>query len=636
MVVARSIRLAASTLSAYHATVTDPRSPHFAAGFKQRGDAADMASIQQQLADRCRAALRGAFGDDAELNERWIAPATDPKFGDYQFNGAMALAKTLQAKPRDVATRIVEALDPGDLLEPPEIAGPGFINFRLQEAWIEKAASVLLPDERLGVPPAETPQTVVVDFSCPNLAKEMHVGHLRSTIIGDSVSRFLEFQGHHVHRSNHVGDFGGLGLLIAYIRETQPEVAENPDAFRVADLEQFYRKAREHAESNPTFADAARQAIVDLQNDEPVARALWKAFRNESLRHCQEIYDRLDIRLETVGESEYLSEIPDVLAELDSKGMITEDQGAKCIFLEGFKNKEGERLPMIVQKSGGGYLYATTDLAALRRRTQEIGADRVVYVTDSRQKQHFEMLFAAARAAGWTDNRVRLDHVGFGMMLGANRRPFKTREGGTVKLADLLDEAEGRALRLIQEREKTYSELAEGKRKAQSPAQQQAIAQAVGLGAIKYADLAQDHTSDYVFSWDKMLSFDGNTAPYMMYGYARIRSVFVRAAVDPSAIVAAVPPIRITHPNERALLLRLVQFGDLVPSIVDTWRVHELPTYLFGLANTFMGLYQDKANWPIVDAEPEVRDSRLALCAITARTLELGLRLLGIQVVEEM
>ncbi|MBN1341926.1 MAG: arginine--tRNA ligase [Phycisphaerae bacterium] len=595
-----------------------------------------MPSIIEQLADGFRKALAEVSGSQDAYQPKWLTPTADPKFGDYQFNGAMALAKELKAKPRDVAAKIADALALPDLIETPEIAGPGFINIKLKDPFLTDGITAVLGDERLGVEPARSPQTVVVDFSAPNLAKEMHVGHLRSTIIGDCIARILEFDGHDVRRINHVGDFGGLGLLIQYVRETQPNVAQSPDAFHVSDLEEFYRQARQCEQEEPRFAEAARQAIVDLQTGESLAVALWKAFRAESLRHCQEIYDRLSIRLETVGESDYLREIPEVIESLQAKGMLAEDKGALCLFLDGFKNRDGEPLPMIVRKSDGGYLYDTTDLAALRRRTRRMNAQRIVYVTDSRQRQHFEMLFAAGRKAGWAGESVRLDHVGFGMMLGSDRRPFKTRTGGTTKLADLLNEAEARALALIRQRGETYSELAESKRQAQTPEQQADIARAVGLGSVRYADLCQDHTSDYVFSWDKMLSFDGNTAPYMMYAYARIRSVFDRAGADPDAVVAQSPPVRITHAAERTLILELLRFPELIAAITDTWRIHELPTYLFTLANTFMGLYQDRANWPIVDAQPDVRESRLALCAVTARTLKLGLGLLGIEAVREM
>jgi len=596
----------------------------------------EMSSIIDQLNGRFGEAVHQALGRSTVYGFHWLTPTNDPKFGDYQFNGAMALAKTLKAKPRDIAARIIAALDLSEIAEPPEIAGPGFINLKIREAFLVDGVLRLLADERLGVETARDVRNVVVDFSCPNLAKEMHVGHLRSTIIGDCICRLLEFEGHRVNRINHVGDFGTLGLPIQYVRDTQPEAADSPDAFQVADLEAFYREALQRAQDDPAFADAARQAIVDLQRGEPAALSLWRVFRTESLRHCQEIYDRLDIHTEIVGESDYLNELPGVIDELREKGLITEDAGAQCIFLEGFKNREGEPLPMIVQKSGGGYLYATTDLAALRRRTQEMHADRIVYLTDAGQRQHFEMVFAAGQKAGWVGAGMKLDHVGFGVVLGADRRKFSTRAGEVVKLAELLDEAEARALELIRDRGETYSTLAEGKRQAQDTQQQAAIARAVGLGAVKYADLSQDHTSDYVFSWDKMLSFDGNTAPYMMYAYARIRSVFGRAGVDAEAVTSSANAVRITHPGERALMLKLLQFPEMIASATETWRLHELPTYLFGLAGVFMGLYQDKARWSIVEADPAVRDSRLALCALTARALRLGLGLLGIEVVEEM
>lgn len=577
--------------------------------------------------------MRQVVGDDAGPLDPVLKAATDPKFGDYQANAAMALAKRVGAKPRELAERIVAAAKLDDLCEPLEIAGPGFINLRLRPAYLAEQLSKLYTDERLGIEPAKRPERVAIDFSSPNLAKEMHVGHLRSTITGDAIARTLEFLGHEVLRINHVGDWGTqFGMLLQHVRETQPEVISNPDAFHVGDLESFYREAKARFDSDPAFAEAARKAVVDLQSGDPGALAIWRAFCHESLRHCHEVYDWLGVQVEDVGESTYNEILPGIVSELRAKGLAVESEGAVCVFPEGFKNRDGEPQPMIVQKRDGGFNYDTTDLAALRRRVEAHGALRLIYITDIRQRQHFDMLFAVARMAGWLPEGVRADHLGFGMILGGDRRPIKTREGGTVKLRDLLEEAARRSLQLLRDNEADPE-----KRRGFGEAQMQEIARAVGIGAIKYADLSHNIASDYVFNWDEMLALEGNTGPYMMYAYARIRSIERKAGVDFAARPRTPVTISLDHPSEVALGKALLRFGETVQQVADDLRPNLLTEFLYDLSKAFSTFYDRRHGVRVIDAEPPaVRDSRLALCDLTGRTLRQGLGLLGISVVDQM
>lgn len=560
--------------------------------------------------------------------------ATDPKFGDYQSNVAMGLAKKLKKSPRDVAQDIIKALVVSDLCSLVEIAGPGFINLHLKPEVVTKHLSAVVSDERLGIEKVRHPVHHVIDFSSPNLAKEMHVGHLRTTITGEVISRVIEFMGHTVARVNHVGDWGTqFGMLLNYIYTNHPEIVKNPDSFHVADLEVIYKKAKKQFDEDPNFAEQSRQKVVLLQSGDVTAISVWKAFLKESLKHCHEIYDLLDVKLNDIGESFYNNRLSNVVDDLLKRGLAKRDQGAVCVFLEGYKNREGEPLPVIVQKSDGGFNYDTTDLAALRYRVDEQKGKRLIYITDIRQAQHFDMLFAVARQAGWVDQTIDLRHIGYGMILGTDRTPFKTREGNTVKLKELIEEAIKRALSSI----KQNREDLDGEKGLQfSAEQQEAIASAVGLAAIKYADLSHNLASDYVFDWNKMLAFEGNTGPYMLYAYARIMSIGRKAGLD---LKEADRHWRLAleHPAELALAKVLTRFGDVLSSVYESLRPNLLTDYLYDVSKAFSTFYDKKLGVSVLNAETqELKESRLLLCHLTARTLRLGLNLLSIQVVEAM
>ena len=461
---------------------------------------------------------------------------------------------------------------------------------------------------------------MVVDYSAPNLAKEMHVGHLRSTIIGDALVGVLEFLGHRVIRQNHVGDWGTqFGMLLAHMDEVSAPALEA----ELSDLEDFYRQAKKRFDEDADFADKARGYVVRLQGGDEHCREAWRRFIGESLRHCEGVYARLGVRLtrqDVRGESAYNDDLPTVVQELRGKGLLTESGGALCVFLPQFQAEDGQPLPMIVRKSDGGYLYATTDLAAVRYRQRVLGAHRVLYVIDHRQSLHLAQLFAVARAAGFVGPGICLEHVSFGTMLGEDGRPFRTRAGGTVKLAELLDEAERRAMDVVS---------------AKSPelptAQAGAIARVVGIGAVKYADLSMDRVSDYKFSYDKMLSLTGNTAPYMQYAYARVRSIFRKGQEEAAALAGG--PIRMDEPAERELAKRLLRLEEVLSAVAAECKPSILTAYLYDLAQAFTTFYE---TCPVLKAAPEVRCSRLRLCDLTARTIRLGLGLLGIGVVEQM
>lgn len=466
-----------------------------------------MPSTVEQLRAKFDNALIAAFGEEMAGTDPMLVPASNPKFGDYQCNVAMSLTKALKNNPRAIASAIIEQLDVNDICEPPEIAGPGFINLRLKPEYLETELNTVLTDTRLGIPEVDDPQKVIVDFSSPNIAKEMHVGHLRSTIIGDSIARVLEFLNHDVLRLNHVGDWGTqFGMLITYLREVYPEALTRADALDLGDLVAFYRKAKVRFDEDEDFKEASRKEVVKLQAGAEDSRRAWQILCEQSRREFRAIYDRLDIDLEERGESFYNPLLPKVVEDLEETGLLEENQGAKCVFLEGFQNKEGEALPLIVQKSDGGYNYATTDLAALRYRINKDEADRIIYVTDAGQANHFSQVFQVAKRAGWIPDDVEVVHVPFGLVLGEDGKKLKTRSGETVRLRDLLDEAINRARKDLEMRLKE-----EGR--TESEAFIDNVARVVGISAVKYADLSQNRTSNYVFSFDKMLSLQGNTAP---------------------------------------------------------------------------------------------------------------------------
>ncbi len=581
-----------------------------------------MKPIIEQIADHVRAAIAKAVPEAADADPV-VKSAQDEKFGDYQANAAMGLGKRLKKQPRQVAQMIVDNLDAAQLVQTPEIAGPGFINLRLKDEFLASSLEAIQTDPRLGVAPATAPLRVVVDFPSPNMAKELHVGHMPPTIIGETIARTLEFAGQNVLRINHTGDWGTqFGMLIQYLRETQPQALANPDSVRVADLDSFYKQAKMKFDADPAFADAARRAVVDLQQGEPATRTVWKSFLHASRQHADEIYARLGVTSTERGESFYNDQLPEVVKELKDSGLAVIDQGAVCVFLDGFVGREGQPQPMIIQKSGGAYNYDTTDLATIKYRLTQDKADWLVYTTDVRQRQHFEMIFAAARKAGWLTDKIRVDWVGFGMILGPDGGPFKTKSGETVKLKNLLDEAEARAQKVVDENSAEFPE-----------AERKQIARAVGIGAFRYADLSHNLASDYRFEWDKMLSLEGNTAPYMMYAYARIRSIGRKGGID-YATLPADTKILLTNEFERRLAKKILQFGEVFQVLVKDLAPNILTSYLFETAQTFSGFYRE---CPVLQADsPELKISRLRLCDITARTIKLGLHLLGIETVERM
>ncbi len=620
-------------------------------------------SLIRILAARLADAIAQVTGKTPGEVDPVLRPAGDPKFGDYQCNAAMPLARPLRAKPRDIAQRIVEAARLDDLTEPPKVEGPGFINLRLRREFLaDYLRSIRAPrdepaPDRRGLVRTATPETVVIDYSSPNIAKQMHVGHLRSTIIGDVFARVLAFEGHEVIRQNHVGDWGTqFGMLIMHYAEHPIPAGEDHDQVLAA-IENDYRRAQQRFQRDPAFATAARNAVGRLQSGDPEALHIWQTVRAASRRAFLDNYHRLNVLLtddDVCGESFYNDRLAAVVAELREKLApgagaahdgarveCREDEGAVCIFFYDengeprFRKPDGNELPMIVRKSDGAYLYATTDLAALRYRIKELGADRVIYVTDPRQKLHFEMLFAVARAVGWAAEHVRLEHVTFGSVLGNDKRPLKTREGENVKLRELLDEAERRAFELLDQRDRAAAD--EGRpTEPLSDAEKREIARRVGVAAVKYADLRNDRASDYVFNWDRMLAMQGNTAPYMMYAYARIRSIYRKAAdrFGTPDVYAPGVTLRLDTPAERTLALRLARFGETLDAVASELAPHILCGYLYELAAEFMRFYEA---CPVLKApDDDTRLSRMRLCDLTARTLRLGLNLLGIETIERM
>ncbi|UOO77606.1 arginine--tRNA ligase [Neisseria sp. Dent CA1/247] len=547
-----------------------------------------------------------------------LQPAKNADFGDFQINGVMGAAKQAKKNPRELAQQVAAALSGSSVIESAEVAGPGFINLRLAPAFLSDGLKKALADTaRLGVDEAEHKQTVVIDYSSPNLAKEMHVGHLRSSIIGDSIARVLGFLGHKVIRQNHVGDWGTqFGMLVAYMVEQQKDNAE----FELADLEQFYRNAKVRFDEDAAFADTAREYVVKLQGGDEHVLALWKQFVEISLKHAQNVYDMLGLLLtpdDVAGESIYNDDLQTVVDDLTAKGLAVDDDGAKVVFLDEFKNQDGDPAAFIVQKQGGGFLYASTDLACMRYRVGRLKADRLLYVVDHRQKLHFEQLFATSRKAGYLPENVQAEFIGFGTMMGKDGKPFKTRSGDTVKLVDLLNEAVERAIALVTSKNADLNtDEAAG------------IARAVGIGAVKYADLSKNRAGDYVFDWDNMLSFEGNTAPYLQYAYTRVQSVFRKAAEwDETAA-----PV-LTEPLEKQLAVELLKFEDVLQSAADTSYPHYLAGYLYQVATLFSRFYEA---CPILKAEGETRNTRLQLANLTGATLQKGLELLGIETLEVM
>ena len=561
-----------------------------------------------------------------------VSVSTKANFGDYQANGVMGAAKKLKTNPRELAAKVVEQLEPtlvaSGIAEKIELAGPGFINIHLAKSWLSARLSDTANDEKLGVSqrgslPGEKPQTVVVDYSAPNLAKEMHVGHLRSTIIGDAVVRALEFRGDKVIRQNHMGDWGTqFGMLLAHLSDklASDEVAETA----LADLENFYREAKIRFDDEEGFADRARDYVVKLQGGDDECATLWQQFIDISIKHSEEIYEQLNVTLkrsDIMGESAYNPDLPKVIDELMAQNIAVEDQGAKVVFIDEMANKDGDPSVFIVQKSGGGYLYATTDLSACRYRAGELNADRIIIFTDARQALHFKQVEIVARKAGFLPEHVAYDHCPFGMMMGDDGKPFKTRTGGTIKLAELLEEAVTRATTLIKEKNPDIGE-----------AQLAEISRKVGIGAVKFADLSKNRTSDYIFNWKTMLSFEGATAPYLQYAYSRIQSIFTKAGINPADLPSE-PSI--AEPQEKALAMKLLQLEEVLDAVIAEGTPNLLCNYLYELASLYMSFYEA---CPILKdgISNEVKTARLVLCKLVSNTLKQGLDILGIDVMERM
>lgn len=577
--------------------------------------------LKQLLAEKIHAAMQEA-GIPAEHGPH-IALSKQAQFGDYQANGILGAAKQLKTNPRALAQQVVEKLDISDIASKIEIAGPGFINIFLAESWLAGNLNEQLTSERCGVTTSEQPLTCVVDYSSPNLAKEMHVGHLRSTIIGDAVVRALEFQGHKVIRQNHMGDWGTqFGMLIAHLESVLADksVAE----VALSDLETFYREAKKRFDEDENFANTAREYVVKLQSGDAKCIELWQQFIDISVSHSEEVYNKLNVTLSRQDirpESAYNDMLQGIVDDLQQQGLAVEDQGAQVVFLEELADKEGNPSPVIIQKSGGGFLYATTDLAALKYRGQTLKADRNLYFIDARQSLHMQQVFTLAKKAGFVAQEMSLEHHAFGTMMGSDGKPFKTRSGGTVKLVELLDESVARAQELIAQRSTDLTEQ-----------EQQEIAQVVGIGAVKFADLSKHRTSDYIFNWDSMLSFDGATAPYLQYAYTRVKSIFAKAGIDINQVTG---PINIGQEQERVLAIKLLQFEDILDMVTAEAHPHVLCQYLYELASAFMSFYEA---CPILksDVSESTKISRLAIARWTAKVIQQGLDLLGIATTEKM
>ncbi|MCF1264936.1 arginine--tRNA ligase [Morganella morganii] len=575
-------------------------------------------NIQAILSDKIQQALISA---GAPLDcDAIVKQSAKAQFGDYQANGVMAAAKKMGMPPRQLAEKVIELLDLDGIAEKTEIAGPGFINIFLSPDWLTAQLETALADDKLGLTPVE-PMTIAIDYSAPNVAKQMHVGHLRSTIIGDAAARTQEYLGHKVIRCNHVGDWGTqFGMLIAYLEKMQNEDAGD---MALADLEAFYREAKKHYDEDEVFAERARGYVVKLQGGDEYCRTMWRKLVDITMQQNQETYNRLNVTLtedDVMGESLYNDMLPGIVSDLLNRGIAEESEGAIVVYLDEFKNKEGEPMGVIIRKKDGGYLYTTTDIACAKYRHDVLHADRVLYYIDSRQHQHLMQAWTIVRKAGYIPESMTLEHHMFGMMLGKDGKPFKTRAGGTIRLSDLLDEAVERAEKLIREKN---SDMPEDELKQ--------LAEVVGIGAVKYADLSKSRTTDYIFDWDNMLAFEGNTAPYMQYAYTRVASVFKRADIDADSLAQ---PIILTDDRERQLAARLLQFEETITAVAREGLPHMMCSYLYDLAGLFSGFYE---HCPILAAESEeLRQSRLKLALLTQKTLKAGLDTLGIGTVEKM
>ncbi|MFO1258911.1 MAG: arginine--tRNA ligase [Gammaproteobacteria bacterium] len=555
-----------------------------------------------------------------------ITPATQPQFGHYQCNSAMRFAKPLKKTPRDVANDIVNVIQEmrSDSIEKLDIAGPGFINIWLKPDFLAARLNQMSKDPKLGVPMVGQGHKMIIDFSSPNIAKEMHVGHLRSTIIGDAIARLFEFFEYDVLRLNHLGDWGTqFGMLITYLKRYHPLVVNGTEPCELSNLVEWYKASKKEFDENPEFKKQSQLEVVALQSGEPETRAAWQKICDISQKAYSDIYELLNVSIIPRGESFYNDMLPHVVKELEEKGLITVSDGAKCVYLEGYENRQGEPLPLIVQKADGGYNYASTDMAAVKHRAHVESGDRLIYVTDAGQAQHFAMVFKSAEKASYYDpSKVRIDHVPFGLVLGPDGKKFKTRSGDTEKLVDLLSEAVKRAEKILDQKELERNQPFEGDK--------QAVAKSIGIGAVKYADLSCNRTHDYTFSYDRMLSFEGNTAAFLLYAYVRIAGIQRKSKIDLSTIQAK-SEFHIQHPAEIALAVHLAQFSEILLAISNDLLPSRLCDYLYQLSEKFNAFFRDCR---VVGSEEEI--SRLKLCYLTSMVLKTGLDLLGLQVVERM
>ena len=574
------------------------------------------------LTSRLQSAIETVLGEAFRGADPVLRRSTSPQFGDFQANAAMALAKRVDRPPRELAQSIVDALDVLDVCSSVEVAGPGFINLTMRNEALADAARSLLGDDRVGVARATSPERVVIDYSSPTLTKEMHAGHLRTTVIGDALARTLEFAGHTVVRQNHYGEWGTqFGMLIEHLRTS----GGTGGSVSIEDLNAFYQDANARFTSDEEFKEQARLRVVALQAGDPESVDLWRQFVAAARGHAEEVYELLGVTLrpeDAAPESSFNPVLDDLCAELEAKGVARIDDGALCAFPDGFKNRDGEPMALMIRKSDGGYGYQATDLAALKHRVQTLGASRVIYVVDARQSQHLAMVFAVARDAGWVPEGVRIEHVAFGTVMGPDGKPFKSRSGENVKLGDVLHEA-------VQRAESTIAE----KNPDLPPEERAVVARSVGMGALKWADLQNDRIKDYVFDWGRMLAFEGNSGPYLQYAHARVRSIFRRGEIADTSFLATAEVI-VADDAERTLVLQLVGLAEVVDAVIETLQPHRLATYLFELAQAFTTFFE---LCPVLRAPDEAtRTSRLALCELTARTLSLGLGLLGIDAPDRM
>ncbi len=571
-------------------------------------------TVLQLLNDRVNTALSAVGFNHAQAV---VKPASRSEFGDYQANGIMSAAKMRKMDPMVLANQVVTKLDLKGIVAKIDVVKPGFINLHLEANFLAKHVKNALVNPKFGIT-LPKPKHVMVEYSSPNISKEMHVGHLRTTVIGDALVRIFEYLGHHVVRGNHVGDWGTqFGMLIAYLIEIKKT---GDQEMELSDLEEFYKKAKIRFDEDEDFANLSRDYVTKLQSGQPEIIALWKQFVEISLKHCEAVYKKLDVLLtreDARGESAYNDDLPNVVEDLDKSGLLKVDNGAKVVFLEEFRNRDDKPIGVIVQKKDGGFLYTATDIAAVRYRHQVLKLDRALYVVDARQSQHFQQMFLICRKAGFAPPEMLLEHIGFGLVLGKDGKPFKTRSGDVVKIIDLLNEAVDRALIIVKQKNPNL------------PKQEQlSLAHAIGIGAVRYADLSKHRMSDYIFDWDTLLAFEGNTSLYIQYAYTRIQSIF-RKVGEPKDEM----PIHLIENAEKRLANHLLQFEDVLHTVVEGCYPHHLCTFLYQLANTFSNFYE---NCSILKSEPTLKNSRLQLLKLTAKTLKVGMELLGIRALEAM